>query len=55
MLQPVFIGKAVHPLCCLLQSKQLTQSVVLPVSVEGNSETKEIGPLKVKDCFIPIE
>ncbi|XP_030008574.1 C2 domain-containing protein 3 isoform X2 [Sphaeramia orbicularis] len=45
--KPVFIGKAVHPLRCLLQSKQLTQSVVLPVNVEGSSETKEIGPLKV--------
>ncbi|XP_049431636.1 C2 domain-containing protein 3 isoform X2 [Epinephelus fuscoguttatus] len=46
--KPVPIGKAVHPLRCLLQSKQLSQSVVLPVqSVEGNSETQDIGPLKV--------
>ncbi|XP_034404215.1 C2 domain-containing protein 3 isoform X2 [Cyclopterus lumpus] len=46
--KPVPIGKAVHPLRCLLQSKQLSQSVVLPVqSVEGNRETQEIGPLKV--------
>ncbi|KAM7399107.1 hypothetical protein PAMP_018399 [Pampus punctatissimus] len=46
--KPVLIGKAVHPLHCLLQSKQLSQSVVLPVqSVEGNSEMHEIGPLKV--------
>nr|XP_019944006.1 PREDICTED: C2 domain-containing protein 3 [Paralichthys olivaceus] len=42
------IGKAVHPLCCLLQSKQLSQSVVLPVqSLEGNSDLQEIGPLVV--------
>ncbi|XP_070762183.1 C2 domain-containing protein 3 [Enoplosus armatus] len=46
--KPVPIGKAVHPMRCLLQSKQLSQSVILPVqSVEGNSETQEIGPLKV--------
>ncbi|XP_029302940.1 LOW QUALITY PROTEIN: C2 domain-containing protein 3 [Cottoperca gobio] len=46
--KPVPIGKAVHPLRSLLQSKQLTQSVVLPVqTVEGNSETQEIGPLRV--------
>ncbi|KAM7412854.1 hypothetical protein PAMA_020305 [Pampus argenteus] len=46
--KPVLIGKAVHPLHCLLQSKQLSQSVVLPVqSVEGNSEMHKIGPLKV--------
>ncbi|XP_034720031.1 C2 domain-containing protein 3 isoform X3 [Etheostoma cragini] len=46
--KPVPIGKAVYPLRCLLQSKQLSQSVVLPVqSVEGNGETHEIGPLKV--------
>uniref|UniRef100_UPI0037E96D9D C2 domain-containing protein 3 n=1 Tax=Semicossyphus pulcher TaxID=241346 RepID=UPI0037E96D9D len=42
------IGKAVHPLRCLLQSHQLSQCVVLPVQrVEGNSETQEVGPLKV--------
>ncbi|XP_072248288.1 C2 domain-containing protein 3 isoform X1 [Leuresthes tenuis] len=46
--KPVAIGKAVHPLRCLLQSNQLSQSVVLPVqNLEGNSETREIGPLKV--------
>uniref|UniRef100_A0A8D0CU45 C2 domain containing 3 centriole elongation regulator n=1 Tax=Sander lucioperca TaxID=283035 RepID=A0A8D0CU45_SANLU len=46
--KPVPIGKAVYPLRCLLQSKQLSQSVVLPVqSVEENCETQEIGPLKV--------
>ncbi|XP_068441381.1 C2 domain-containing protein 3 isoform X2 [Clinocottus analis] len=46
--KPVLIGKAVHPLRCLLQSKQLSQSVVLPVqSLEGNEETQEIGPLKI--------
>ncbi len=52
LLQPVPIGKAVHPLRCLLQSKQLSQSVILPVqSLEGNSETREIGPLKVIYCL----
>ncbi|XP_074496633.1 C2 domain-containing protein 3 isoform X2 [Sebastes fasciatus] len=46
--KPVPIGKAVHPLRCLLQCKQLSQSAIIPVqSVEGNSETQEIGPLKV--------
>ncbi|XP_031729391.1 C2 domain-containing protein 3 isoform X2 [Anarrhichthys ocellatus] len=46
--KPVPIGEAVHPLRCLLQSKQLSQSLVLPVqSVQGNGETQEIGPLKV--------
>ncbi|XP_034460102.1 C2 domain-containing protein 3 isoform X1 [Hippoglossus hippoglossus] len=42
------IGKAVHPLRLLLQSKQLSQSVVLPVqSLEGNRDSQEIGPLVV--------
>ncbi|XP_042342657.1 C2 domain-containing protein 3 [Plectropomus leopardus] len=46
--KPVPIGKSMHPLRCLLQSKQLSQSVILPVqSMEGNSQTQEIGPLKV--------
>ncbi|KAM6988093.1 C2 domain-containing protein 3 isoform 2-T2 [Tautogolabrus adspersus] len=46
--KPVLIGQAVHPLRCLLQSKQLSQSVILPVlSVEGNCEMREVGPLKV--------
>nr|XP_046245495.1 C2 domain-containing protein 3 isoform X2 [Scatophagus argus] len=46
--KPVPIGKAIHPLRHLLESKQLSQSVVLPVqSVEGNSEAQEVGPLKV--------
>ncbi|KAM9358901.1 C2 domain-containing protein 3 [Symphorus nematophorus] len=46
--KPVLIGKAVHPLRCLLQNKQLSQSVVLPVqSLDGNNETQETGPLKV--------
>ncbi|GLD53443.1 C2 domain-containing protein 3 [Lates japonicus] len=46
--KPVAIGKAVHPLRCLLQSKQLTQSVVLPVqNLEGNRKAQEIGPLMV--------
>lgn len=46
MLQPVAIGKAIHPLRSLLQSEQLSQSVVLPVQREGNSEAWEFGPLK---------
>ncbi|CAJ1065156.1 LOW QUALITY PROTEIN: C2 domain-containing protein 3 [Xyrichtys novacula] len=46
--KPVPIGKAVHPLRCLLGSKQLSQSVILPVqSVEGSSGVQEVGPLKV--------
>ncbi|XP_070685639.1 C2 domain-containing protein 3 [Pempheris klunzingeri] len=47
--KPVSVGEAVHPLRCLLQSKQLSQSVVLPVqSVMGNIDTtQEIGPLRV--------
>ncbi|XP_029922696.1 C2 domain-containing protein 3 [Myripristis murdjan] len=46
--KPVLVGKAVHPLRCLLQREQLSQCVVLPVqSVEGNSETQDVGPLKV--------
>ncbi|XP_035478063.2 C2 domain-containing protein 3 isoform X3 [Scophthalmus maximus] len=47
--KPVPIGKAVQPLRCLLQSKQLSLSpVILPVqSLEGNSDTQEIGPLVV--------
>ncbi|XP_050921333.1 LOW QUALITY PROTEIN: C2 domain-containing protein 3 [Lates calcarifer] len=46
--KPVAVGKAVHPLRYLLQSKQLTQSVVLPVqNLEGHREAKEIGPLVV--------
>uniref|UniRef100_A0A3Q3GKW4 C2 domain containing 3 centriole elongation regulator n=1 Tax=Labrus bergylta TaxID=56723 RepID=A0A3Q3GKW4_9LABR len=52
LLQPVLIGKAVHPLHCLLQSKQLSQSVILPVlNVEGNCEMRQVGPLKVTYCF----
>lgn len=47
-LQPVAIGKAVHPLRSLLQSKELSQSVLVPVqSLEGIHQTQEIGPLKV--------
>ncbi|XP_029027492.1 C2 domain-containing protein 3 isoform X2 [Betta splendens] len=46
--KPVPTGKAVYPLRCLLQSKELSQSVVLPVqSMEGNCQKHEIGPLKV--------
>ncbi|KAK2912866.1 C2 domain-containing protein 3 isoform X2 [Channa argus] len=57
--KPVPIGQAVHPLHCLLQSKELRQSVVLPVqNLEGNIKTREVGHLKVslelttdsKDC-----
>ncbi|XP_022063857.2 C2 domain-containing protein 3 isoform X1 [Acanthochromis polyacanthus] len=46
--KPVAIAKAVHPLRCLLESKQLSQTVVLPVqSLDKNSETHQVGPLKV--------
>ncbi|XP_047248201.1 C2 domain-containing protein 3 isoform X1 [Girardinichthys multiradiatus] len=46
--KPVAVGKAVHPLRSLLQSKELSQSVVLPVhSLEGVRGTQETGPLKV--------
>uniref|UniRef100_A0A3B4U809 C2 domain containing 3 centriole elongation regulator n=1 Tax=Seriola dumerili TaxID=41447 RepID=A0A3B4U809_SERDU len=54
--KPVPIGKAVYPLRCLLQSKQLSQSVVLPVqSLEGNREIQESGPLVVIYCFLSQE
>ncbi|XP_063762656.1 C2 domain-containing protein 3 isoform X2 [Eleginops maclovinus] len=46
--KPVPIGIAIHPLRCLLQSKQLSQSIILAVQrLEANSETQEIGPLRV--------
>lgn len=46
--KPVSVGKAVHPLRCLLQSKELSQSVVLPVqSQEGTRDTQKIGPLRI--------
>ncbi|XP_068173635.1 C2 domain-containing protein 3 isoform X2 [Antennarius striatus] len=46
--KPVLIGQAVHPLRCLLQSKQLSQTVVLPVlTTKGNNEAQEVGSLKV--------
>ncbi|XP_054901560.1 C2 domain-containing protein 3 isoform X2 [Poeciliopsis prolifica] len=46
--KPVFIGKAVHALRSLLQSKELSQSVVLPVcNSEGTRETRDVGPLTV--------
>ncbi|KAM4743002.1 C2 domain-containing protein 3 isoform 2-T2 [Anableps anableps] len=46
--KPVSIGQAVHPLRCLLQNKQLSQSVVLLVdSSEGIREAQGIGPLRV--------
>lgn len=51
-LQAVPIGEASHPLRCLLQSKQLSQSVVLPVqNMEGNDEFEEVGPLMVIYIF----
>lgn len=50
--QPVPIGKAVHPLHCLLLSKQLSQSLVLPVqSIEGNADV-DVGPLKVMYVYL---
>lgn len=53
LLQPILIGRAVHPLSSLLQSKRLSQCVVLPVlSMEGNSEAQEAGPLKVTQYVI---
>ncbi|XP_076002075.1 C2 domain-containing protein 3 [Genypterus blacodes] len=46
--KPLLIGEATHPLRCLLESKQLSHSLVLTVqSVEGICETQQIGPLKV--------
>ncbi|KAM6933309.1 C2 domain-containing protein 3 [Xenentodon cancila] len=46
--KPVAVGKAVYPLISLLQTKQLSQPVVLPIqSLENNKGTQEIGPLKV--------
>lgn len=46
--QPVLIGKAHHLLNFLLQNKQLSETVALPVqNMEGNSEFHEVGPLKV--------
>ncbi|KAG7479192.1 C2 domain-containing protein 3 [Solea senegalensis] len=44
---PVLIGEAAHPLRCLLQKEQLSQSVVLPVGLGGHGKTQEIGPLLV--------
>lgn len=43
----IFIGKAVHPLHSLLLSKSLSQSLLLPVSLEEEKEAIDIGPLKV--------
>ncbi|KAM9441766.1 C2 domain-containing protein 3 isoform 3-T3 [Salvelinus alpinus] len=46
--KPVAIGKAVFPLCCLLQREQLSQTIILPVqSLQGTGESQDIGPLKV--------
>uniref|UniRef100_A0A3B5L6Y3 C2 domain-containing protein n=1 Tax=Xiphophorus couchianus TaxID=32473 RepID=A0A3B5L6Y3_9TELE len=51
--KPVFIGKAVHALRSLLQSKELSQSVVLPVcNSEGTRETRDVGPLTVIFNFL---
>lgn len=51
-LQPVLVGEAVHSLSCLLQKKQLSQTVVLPVqNMNGESEFREVGPLKVINRF----
>lgn len=47
-LQPVLIGEAGHSLSCVLQKKQLSQTVVLPVqNMKGDSEFPKVGPLKV--------
>ncbi|XP_013880674.1 C2 domain-containing protein 3 [Austrofundulus limnaeus] len=46
--KPVAVGKAVHPLRCSLQSKELHQSLVVPVqSSERFHQTQQMGPLKV--------
>uniref|UniRef100_A0A3B4ZHV7 C2 domain containing 3 centriole elongation regulator n=1 Tax=Stegastes partitus TaxID=144197 RepID=A0A3B4ZHV7_9TELE len=51
--KPVAVGKAVHPLRSLLKNKQLSQSVVLPVqNLDRNCEAHNIGPLKVRGCFL---
>lgn len=47
-LQPVLVGEAGHSLSCLLQKKQLSQTLVLPVQkMKGDGEFPEVGPLKV--------
>lgn len=47
-LQPVLIGKAIYLLNYLLQNKQLSQTVFLPVqNMEGDGEFCKVGPLKV--------
>lgn len=46
-IKPIFVGKAVHPLRSLLLSKSLTQSLLLPVSVDEEEKAIDIGPLKV--------
>ncbi|XP_061828586.1 C2 domain-containing protein 3 isoform X5 [Nerophis lumbriciformis] len=44
----VLVGQATYPLRRLLQSKQLSQSLALPVhGMEDNSQTKELGLLRV--------
>ncbi|XP_072320538.1 C2 domain-containing protein 3 [Eucyclogobius newberryi] len=61
--KPILIGKSVHPLRSFLLSESLSQSLLLPVSVEEERETKDIGPLKVtlelvkrkKDSKIPVK
>ncbi|XP_029699383.1 C2 domain-containing protein 3 isoform X2 [Takifugu rubripes] len=46
--KPVLIGKAIYLLNYLLQNKQLSQTVFLPVqNMEGDGEFSKVGPLKV--------
>ncbi|TNN01658.1 hypothetical protein fugu_011040 [Takifugu bimaculatus] len=46
--KPVLIGKAIYLLNYLLQNKQLSQTVFLPVqNMEGDGEFCKVGPLKV--------
>ncbi|XP_055022946.1 C2 domain-containing protein 3 isoform X2 [Boleophthalmus pectinirostris] len=61
--KPILFGRAVHPLSRLLLSESLSQSLLLPVSMEEERETKYIGPLKVtlelvtgkNDSQVPIK
>ncbi|XP_012990334.3 C2 domain-containing protein 3 isoform X2 [Esox lucius] len=46
--KPLAIGKAVFPICCLLQREPLSQTLLLPVlSQEVTCESQNIGSLKV--------
>lgn len=48
--QPVLIGEAGYSLSCVLQKKQLRQTVVLPVqNMKGDSVFPEVGPLQVRN------